>query len=98
MINSQEYNFHSEYLPLFVPNIYYYEIRNAALYPFPARHPDTSTILCIWFKHKTDAGNQTYEVSFSLNDSGYRIVNTFYSQLEEQVDAWLSRVREATAL
>lgn len=95
MLTSQDYVFHSEHLPLCVTDTIYYEVRDASLYPFPARHPDTVAILCLWFKHHTDAGERTYEISYSLNAHGYRIAETFQKGLENQVDTWLSRVRNA---
>jgi len=96
MINSQDYIFHSEYLPLYIPNTYYYEVRDVALYPFPARHPDTVAILCLWFSRETDAGERTYELSYSLNAHGYRIAETMQTGIEDKIDLWLSRVRVAT--
>ena len=95
MLNSQDYAFHSEYLPLYIPNTYYYEVRNAALYPFPARHPDTIAILCLWFSRQTNAGERTYELSYSLNKHGYRITESMQTVIEDKIDAWLSRVRMA---
>ena len=96
MMTNQEYCAHKKSIPLFVPAAIYYELRDADLYPFPPRHDDTVSILCLWFKHQTEAGERSYGVSFSLNASGYRIMETFQTELENQVDAWLLSVREAT--
>jgi hypothetical protein len=87
----QDYRIHEKDVSLFIPNAYYYEVRNAELYPFPPRHPDTVSILCIWLKKEQN----TYGMTFCLNARGYRIVETFHTEIENQVDAWLSHVRSS---
>lgn len=94
MFTSKDYSFYSDSLPLYVPNTYSYEVRNAAFYPFPPRHPDTVAILCIWFAIQTDGGPRTYGLTFSLNAHGYRIVDSFQTERQRQIDAWLAHVRQ----
>jgi len=94
MLTNKDYVSKKKDVPAFVPKAYYCEIRDVNLYPFPARHPDTVSILCLWFKRETEVGERSHGVSFSLNAGGYRIVETFQTELEDQVDAWLSHVRQ----
>lgn len=92
MITSQDYSSQKELIPIFVPQAYYYQIRDVDLYPYPPRHPDTVAILCLWFKCQTRAGERSYQIAFSLNASGHRIVETFQSEIENRVDAWLEHI------
>ena len=92
------YKKHVASIPKFFPTAVHYELRDAALYPFPERHPDTVALLCIWLQYELIPYSRSYQVTYCLNKHGYRIVETFESKLEKNVDAWLSEIRSNSSM